>query len=137
MLMASDNHKEYNCGTRCGLCCIVVSSVRLAKWEHELGIYDVVLVPKSRTGDRHRDWSRYVLRQKVIELPPHGKILACVYFDPESKSCEIYERRPEVCRTFNCERSRHWLKMEEEELIKNKQGWAEDHMEELSGSPAV
>ena len=63
----------------CGGCCYLV--VELEEGEQ---------VPDDRTTI-HEDGAR-VLQQRDD--------YACVYLDPESRLCTIYEQRPQVCRDF-------------------------------------
>lgn len=128
-----DRDKEYNCERRCGICCIVTTCIRLAKWEYKEGNYDTVMISKIR----HKGWSRHVLRQKEVEIPGSGKVFACIYYDPKTKQCEIYDRRPWACRTFNCDDSSRFLKESTKELIENKKTWAHLYEEKGNGSAAL
>lgn len=40
-------------------------------------------------------------RVVVLARHPDG---SCVYLDPQTKACTIYDRRPAMCRTFSCRR---------------------------------
>ena len=37
---------------------------------------------------------------KYIELDDPKRDTPCPYFDPQAKACRIYDKRPDVCRTF-------------------------------------
>jgi uncharacterized protein len=45
----------------------------------------------------------------------------CVYFDPQNKCCKIWDKRPRVCRTFDCANDPRIPKMVEQERQKKKE----------------
>ncbi|MFH0976161.1 MAG: YkgJ family cysteine cluster protein [Spirochaetota bacterium] len=90
------NNKDIIC-RRCGTCCHVdmvayVSAEDFQRWEEE-GRQDII----ARIRDNDIIWAG----DRIINN--FGKIqMSCIYlsWDGTSFSCEIYETRPMVCRSY-------------------------------------
>ncbi len=91
---------EKDC-TKCGRCCIVCSDIQLTREEVREELY-----PKRRRNKPHSDsmgWSKWImLRGKIYEPQLKREIFACVYWDPMTRDCLIYEDRPTVCQEYEC-----------------------------------
>lgn len=85
---------------RCGRCCIVCSDIGLTREEVREGLY-----PKRRRntkGDTN-GWSKWIMMRGIVCEPElKREIFACVYWDPLTRECLIYEDRPTVCRIYKC-----------------------------------
>ena len=44
-----------------------------------------------------------MMRGKVYDPELKREIFACVYWDPLTRECLIYEDRPTVCRMYKCD----------------------------------
>jgi len=89
---------------RCGHCCIVYMNITLTKEEVAEGLYVNKRGASSFRGHRETlDLSKYVvMRARVLVSELGREVFACVYWDPESRECLIFEDRPQVCRGFDC-----------------------------------
>lgn len=65
------------------------------------------LIPIVEEDGDHRKWRTFETRDPLtgttinaLQFRPDG---ACTYFD-DFKGCTIYERRPTICRSFDCRR---------------------------------
>ncbi|NOY64868.1 MAG: YkgJ family cysteine cluster protein [Nitrospirae bacterium] len=47
------------------------------------------------------------LQEELIKVKEKGDTRECIFFDPLSSSCTIYEHRPLQCRVFLCSRPEH------------------------------
>lgn len=98
---------ENGCGC-CGHCCIVYMNIPLAKEEVAEGLY----AKKRRSSIYSKYRERFslskwvVMRGKAFDSELGREVFACVYWDPESRECLIFEDRPLVCRQFNCDDKR-------------------------------
>ena len=85
-----------NC-EKCGLCCCVFTDIALSFKEVLSGRYRTQL---SNSPDRDNE---KILFRKQQWIPFLEKtIYCCYYFDARTRSCKIYDHRPEVCQKFNC-----------------------------------
>jgi Fe-S-cluster containining protein len=86
---------------RCGRCCTICTDIQLTKEEVREGLYY-----KRRRNKPHSDlhgWSKWILmRGTVYEPQLRREIFACIYWDPRTRDCVIYEDRPTVCQMYNC-----------------------------------
>jgi len=84
----------------CGKCCIVCSDVYLTKEEVASGEYKY---QKRNTKEKLNGWSGKILKRKKAFIKELNKeVFMCYYFDPIKRLCMIYEKRPVVCRGFDC-----------------------------------
>jgi len=91
--------KEKSC-QHCGRCCIICTDIRLTKEEADSGRYEMQAEhkPSKREG-----WSKWIImRGAMYETELKCNIFACVYWDPRTRECLIYEDRPIVCQTYKC-----------------------------------
>jgi len=106
----------------CGRCCIVCTDIQLTREEVREGLY-----PKRRRNtSKEKDtngWSKWImLRGRVYEPELRREIFACVFWDPLTRNCLIYEDRPVVCRMFKCMEKEAprvhsiWLKIKKRKL---------------------
>ena len=107
---------------RCGRCCIVCTDIQLTREEVREDLY-----PKRRRNTpREKEtigWSKWIMmRGKVYEPELKREIFACVFWDPMTRNCLIYEDRPVVCQAFHCTQKgaprihRIWLKIQKRKL---------------------
>lgn len=88
----------------CGHCCIVYRNIPLTKEEVAEGIY-----AKARNSVPSEYWKRFslrewvVMRAKAFDSELGREVFACVYWDPASRECLIFEDRPQTCRGFDCD----------------------------------
>jgi Fe-S-cluster containining protein len=86
---------------RCGVCCIVCTHIQLARWEVDSFLYDMAL--SDLEDESLNGWSPFILKRKKRFIPAlNATTMACVYFDAAISLCSIYDRRPHVCRIFDC-----------------------------------
>lgn len=89
----------------CGHCCIVYGNIPLTKEEVAEGLY----AKKRRSPKYSRYRKRFglskwvVVRGRVFDSELGREVFACVYWDPASRECLIFEDRPQVCRGFDCD----------------------------------
>jgi len=73
-------------------------------------------VPMPLTKKEAETIVKYVIEHKIKAIKPKevmGTVeLRCCYYDKVNKRCMIYEARPEICRTFNCN-------MSDKEIVEN------------------
>jgi len=87
---------------RCGHCCVVYMNIPLAKEEATEELYT-----KKRRSSMYRErfslseW--VVVRARAFDSELGHEVFACVYWDPASRECLIFEDRPQVCREFDCD----------------------------------
>ncbi len=85
---------------RCGRCCIVCTDIRLTREEADSGRYEMQPQHRSAKGP---GWSKWIMMRGLVYEPKlKREIFACVYWDPVTRDCRIYEDRPVVCRTYEC-----------------------------------
>lgn len=88
--------KEFNCQKKCGRCCVICTHIGLKPEE--------IRARKYRTQEAPNEKGRRILkRRKAFIIQLDRKVYACYYLDPFKMECTIYERRPLVCRAFNCD----------------------------------
>ncbi len=91
--------KAFNC-KHCGKCCIVHTSIPVKKRETKKYGYKTKEYRGKKTKKEYR-----ILARKRAFLKEVGKfVFMCVYFDHLKKACEIYSKRPKVCRVWQCDR---------------------------------
>ncbi len=93
--------KKKDC-RRCGRCCIICTDIQLTREEVREGLY-----PKRRRnrprGGPVQGWSKWIMMRGIVYEPKlKREIFACVYWDPVTRDCLIYEDRPVVCRMYEC-----------------------------------
>lgn len=106
---------------KCGRCCIVCTDIQLTREEVREGLY-----PKQRRHSKENDthgWSKWIMmRHRVYEPELKCEIFACVFWDPLTRECLIYDDRPTVCQMFHCAQKgaprvhRIWLKIKKKRL---------------------
>ena len=85
---------------KCGKCCIVCTEAQLTKEEVASEKYKH---QKRRYRGKLDGWSNQILKRKKAFIEELNKdVFMCYYFDPIKKLCTIYEKRPIVCRRFDC-----------------------------------
>ena len=90
---------------RCGHCCVVYMNIPLAKEEAAEELY----AKKRRSSIHSKYRERFglsewvVMRAKAFDSELGREVFACVYWDPASRECLIFEDRPQVCREFDCD----------------------------------
>jgi len=85
---------------KCGKCCIVCTDAQLTKEEVVSGKYKH---QKRNCGGKLDGWSNQILKRKKAYIKELKKdVFMCCYFDPIKRLCTIYEKRPTVCRQFDC-----------------------------------
>lgn len=57
------------------------------------------LVVRLRPGEREPGGNQAPLKSCVDKDPGTGR---CIYLDPESSLCRVWERRPLECREYSC-----------------------------------
>lgn len=95
---------------RCGHCCIVFVNIPLTKEEVDEELYAKKWGPSILdTCPPFIQWQGslnksgwMVIRTKVFISELGREVFACVYWDPKSRECLIFEDRPQVCRGFDC-----------------------------------
>ena len=99
-MMSSETNRESTC-RRCGNCCQLdmaayVSLADIQRWEKE-GRHDII----AHVRDNDVRWSRNAMINKFGSRITTC-LMSCVYLKwcGSSASCEIYETRTEVCRSF-------------------------------------
>ena len=90
-----EQHETKCCDCRCGRCCevmIVEASFRDAEREPRIAETGSPLCDDMRTGVKEQ------IGWLLGRTDGH-----CVFFDPATRLCTIYETRPLACRIFDCD----------------------------------
>jgi len=92
---------------RCGRCCIICTDIQLTREEVRESLY-----PKRRRngakGDPTQGWSKWIMMRGVTYEPElKREIFACVFWDPLTRLCLVYEDRPTVCQMYKCVEKRY------------------------------
>ena len=94
--------KGFKCKVKCGLCCIVSTTIYLSIDEVRSGKYNM---QKFYHKQDAKGWGNKTLKKIKKFIPELGKkVYCCFYFEPKKKDCTIYDDRPYVCRHFNCKK---------------------------------
>lgn len=80
-----------------GKCCIGESGYIWVKQDEIERIYKFLKIPKDVFMKLYLDKINYKFSLREIKYKDG---YACVFFDTKKKQCEIYEARPNQCRTF-------------------------------------
>ena len=89
--------------TRCGRCCIVCTDIQLTREEVHERLYPKKRRNHQRRKDSANGWSKWIMMRGLIYEPElKQEIFACIYWDPVTRDCRIYEDRPTVCQMYKC-----------------------------------
>lgn len=91
-------NRDFKC-IRCGHCCYQIAVIGVDVNEAKAG---VEAIPND--GDQTK---KPLVINKVPKVIDGREVMACPHLDIETKGCTIYDKRPEVCRNFNC-LGQHW-----------------------------
>jgi Fe-S-cluster containining protein len=95
--------KEFNCKEKCGICCIVNTTIYLSIDEVESNKYEM---QRFHHKQDIKGWGNKTLKKVKKFIPELNKpAYCCFYFEPKTKDCTIYDDRPYVCRQFNCRKT--------------------------------
>ncbi len=95
--------------TGCGDCC---SGAPGYVWLNKAEIAEMATIKQMEVADFERHYVREVgIRKSLVEY----KNGDCVFLDPNSRKCQVYEARPRQCRTWP-----FW-----DSTLKNKAAWEE------------
>jgi len=92
---------------RCGTCCAAGGPALHGADLHRLkdGTISLADIYTIRAGEMARDNARdrlRVLAVEIVKVRSRKGDSACIFYDPEFKTCEIYESRPLECRAMAC-----------------------------------
>lgn len=94
--------REKDC-RRCGRCCIVCTDIALTHEEAREGLYPKRHRNKPRKAEM-KGWSKWIIMRGMVYEPKlKREIFACVFWDPATRDCLIYEDRPVVCQMYKCD----------------------------------
>ena len=85
---------------KCGKCCMVCTDAQLTKEEVASGKYKHQ--KRNYKGRLYRFSNQILKRKKAYIEELKRDVFMCYYFDPIKRLCMIYEKRPTVCRGFDC-----------------------------------
>ena len=88
---------------RCGRCCIICTDIQLTREEVREGLYPKRKRTRPAGDNPPNGWSKWILMRGLIYEPKlKREIFACVYWDPVTRDCRIYEDRPTGCQMYKC-----------------------------------
>lgn len=102
----SDARQFIDSCDNCGACCRGQESppgyLLLLHFEPDLDRLDDPDVVRLREmpGEARREIEDYIERLRRGEMPYHAIWPACLWYDPNRRSCRWHEWRPEICRDF-------------------------------------
>jgi Fe-S-cluster containining protein len=86
---------------RCGQCCTVCTDIQLTHEEVREGLY--YKRQRNKPYGNLKGWSKWIImRGMVYEPQVKRELFACIYWDPVTRDCVIYEDRPLVCQQYKC-----------------------------------
>jgi Fe-S-cluster containining protein len=99
--------KEQTTCKQCGICCTKGGA---ALHTSDITLIDQGLIPHKNLFTIRKGEFAYTpvsesaeaTEREIVKLKGSGKEWTCCYYDPESRSCAIYENRPVACATLKC-----------------------------------
>lgn len=101
-MIRKENWKCINCGR----CCVVYTQgagAVLTKREIKAKKYDMMDRPGNFPKIPNPIWGDMIVKTETVRLTEYGiDAEVCTYLDPNTMKCTIYDKRPNICQTFNC-----------------------------------